>query len=91
MIKNELGRPGDFARGVESIRSPESSSKPRKRVDASADNDSWVKPGRIGLREIVELPRPGEQAVFSDGPLIPMLELSKAEIRRLVEIQESIL
>ena len=39
--------------------------------------------------EIVELHRPGEEAVFSDGQLIPMLELGKAEIRRLVEIQES--
>jgi hypothetical protein len=39
----------------------------------------------------VELHRPGEEAVFSDGQLIPMLELGKAEIRRLVEIQESIL
>ena len=41
--------------------------------------------------EIVELHRSGEEAVFSDGQLIPMLELGKAEIRRLVEIQESIL
>jgi ribonuclease PH len=41
--------------------------------------------------EFVELQRSGEEAVFSDGQLIPMLELGKAEIRRLVEIQESIL
>ena len=73
--------------------------KPRKRVDASADNDSWVKPtsdrlARRRLRdqlEFMELHRSGEEAVFSDGQLISMLELGKAEIRRLVEIQESIL
>jgi ribonuclease PH len=41
--------------------------------------------------EFVELQRSGEEAVFSDGQLIPMLELGKAEIRRLVEIRESIL
>jgi ribonuclease PH len=41
--------------------------------------------------EFVELQTSGEEAVFSDGQLIPMLELGKAEIRRLVEIQESIL
>ena len=41
--------------------------------------------------ETVELHRPGGEAVFSDGQLTPMLERGKAEIRRLVEIQESIL
>ena len=73
--------------------------KPRTRVDASADNDSWVKPTSDRLArprprdqlEFVELPRPGEEGGFSDGPLISMLELGKAEIRRLVKIQESIL
>ena len=40
--------------------------------------------------EFVELQRSGEEAVFSDGKLI-LLELGKAEIRRLAEIQESIL
>ena len=61
--------------------------KPRKTtVDVSADNGSWVKPtsDRIARRrrrdqlEFVELHRPGEEAVFSDGQLIPMLELGKA-------------
>jgi ribonuclease PH len=38
--------------------------------------------------EIVELHRSGEEAVFSDGQLVSMLELGKLGIRRLVEIQE---
>jgi hypothetical protein len=46
--------------------------KPRKRVDASADNDSWVMPtwDRLARRrprdqvEFVELPRPGEELSF---------------------------
>jgi hypothetical protein len=41
--------------------------------------------------EIVGLHRPVEQPVFSEGQLAPMLELGKAEIRRIGEIQRSIL
>ena len=41
--------------------------------------------------EFVELQGSGEEAVFSDEQLAAMLGLGKAGIRRLLEIQESIL
>jgi ribonuclease PH len=41
--------------------------------------------------EFVELQGSGEEAVFSDDQLGAMLGLGKAGIRRLVQIQESIL
>jgi ribonuclease PH len=41
--------------------------------------------------EFVELQGSGEEAVFSDSQLAAMLELGKAGIRRLVDIQESVL
>jgi ribonuclease PH len=41
--------------------------------------------------EFVELQASGEEAVFSDDQLDAMLGLGKAGIRRLVQIQESIL
>ena len=41
--------------------------------------------------EFVELQGSGEEAVFSDAQLEEMLGLGKAGIRRLIEIQESVL